>query len=58
VSNNTGKEIFVDGYKTAEIDVIKKPSSFYTRFGDAFILACLFFVIYGIITSKKVKAYV
>lgn len=53
VSNNAGKEIFVEGYKTAEIDVLKRPLSFYTRFGDAFILACLFFVIYGIMTRKR-----
>ena len=55
VNNALGKEIFVDGYKTAEIEVLKRPLSFYTCFGDAFILVCLFFIIYGIIKNKKVK---
>ena len=56
VHNQAGKEIFIDGYKTDEIAVLKRPLSFYTRFGDIFVLVCLFFVLGGIIKTKKVKA--
>lgn len=42
VQDKTGKDIFVEGYKTAEITVSKKRS-FYASCGDIFAIICLFF---------------
>jgi apolipoprotein N-acyltransferase len=59
VRDQAGKEIFVDGYKTQKIEIYKHPLSFYTRFGDWFVLLCMFIVFYGIIIhyiNPKFKA--
>jgi apolipoprotein N-acyltransferase len=54
VRDGFGKDIFVSGYDTQEIVIEqKKRFSFYTRFGDSFILVCIIFVLYGIISSSK-----
>jgi hypothetical protein len=55
VRNGSGKEIFVDGYKTDEIAISGRPMSFYTNAGDIFILACLVLVIFGTIVGAKRK---
>ncbi len=41
VSAANGKNIFVEGIKTQEIDLSRQSPSFYTRFGDIFVLLCL-----------------
>jgi apolipoprotein N-acyltransferase len=48
--NSQGRDLFVQGYKTAAIvNMPSEPFTFYTRFGDIFILFCLlitgFFII-------------
>ncbi len=41
VCSAKGKNIFVEGFKTQEIGLYRQMPSFYTRFGDVFILLCL-----------------
>lgn len=41
VADKSGRNIFVDGYKTEEISVGEKKLSFYTRYGDIFVLLCI-----------------
>jgi apolipoprotein N-acyltransferase len=53
VRNDAGKEIFIAGYKAGIISVSPKVKSFYTAFGDIFILGCCIFVICGIIRRKR-----
>jgi apolipoprotein N-acyltransferase len=48
VQDETGKEIFIDGYKTQSIAIPKRGASFYTRYGDIFIFLLFIFVIYSI----------
>jgi apolipoprotein N-acyltransferase len=55
VRDKTGRDIFVDGYNTQEIQIIKRPLSFYTRHGDIFPVLCLLLVLYGIIPRKRIK---
>jgi apolipoprotein N-acyltransferase len=52
-----GEKIFIDGYKIQEIRIARKGLTFYTRYGDVFILLCMFIVLYGIIGLRKKKAY-
>jgi apolipoprotein N-acyltransferase len=59
VRDQAGKEIFIDGYKTQEILISKRPLSFYTRFGDWFVLLCIFIMFCSIIIhyiNPKFKA--
>ena len=53
VRDQSGREIFVDGYKTQEIGIPKRQRSFYSRYGDVFVVLCVFIVLYGIITAIK-----
>ena len=53
VQDEKGKNIFIDGYKTQEIIISKRPLSFYTRYGDVFIVACFLFLLYGIMRNFK-----
>jgi apolipoprotein N-acyltransferase len=46
VKDKQGKDIFVDGYETKSIILAQKNLSFYTKFGDIFILLCFIFLIY------------
>ena len=41
VSDNYGKNIFIDGYDTEEIVIPERKLSFYTRYGDIFIIFCV-----------------
>jgi len=52
VKDKRGKDIFIDGFKTQEIG-ISRNSSFYTRHGDFFIIACFLFALCGIIRPRK-----
>lgn len=54
VTDKAGKNTFVSGYKTHEIEITKGIYSFYTRYGDIFIVVCLLIILYGII-SKQIK---
>jgi len=54
VQDKLGRDIFIDGYATKELFLSKRNPSFYTRFGDVFILTCLLFVLYGIIHKFKI----
>jgi apolipoprotein N-acyltransferase len=53
VRNGRGSNIFLSGYNTEDINVSKSNLSFYTRFGDIFIIACLLFVLYGTVRNLK-----
>jgi len=53
VQDKSGRNIFVSGYKTQEIFIARCPLSFYTRFGDVFIVICLVFILYGIMQLLK-----
>jgi apolipoprotein N-acyltransferase len=48
VKDNLGRKIFVDGYKTEEIVITKRNPTFYTLYGDKFILILLIFILYVI----------
>ncbi len=48
VKDKAGRNIFVDGYSTEEISLKNKNSSFYTRYGDIFIIFCFLIILYGI----------
>lgn len=54
VKDKSGKDIFIDGFRTEEINILKETPSFYTRHGDIFIAACLLLLLlYAIITPFK-----
>jgi apolipoprotein N-acyltransferase len=55
VNDGRGDEIFIDGYRSKEITLLKAPRAFYTRYGDIFIFFCLIFVLYSIIADKKYR---
>ncbi len=48
VQDAKGQDIFIDGYQIQEITVIEKKPTFYTRYGDVFILILFIFVVYTI----------
>ena len=49
VKDKSGNVIFIDGFATQYIFMASWPLSFYTRYGDIFILICLIMVLAGII---------
>jgi apolipoprotein N-acyltransferase len=53
VSDKSGENIFVSGYKTQEISVSKQSPSFYNRYGDIFIVFCVLSILGSISTFKK-----
>lgn len=53
VENERGKDIFVSGYKIQAVSSTGRPRSFYTRYGDLFILICILFIAYGIALRFK-----
>lgn len=55
VMDKSGKEIFIEGYKTGEIKVYKRNLSFYSRFGDIFILVCFIVVLGEAIRKRKAR---
>ncbi|MDD5044011.1 MAG: apolipoprotein N-acyltransferase [Candidatus Omnitrophica bacterium] len=53
VKNKRGENTYISGYATQEIEIpADKRSTFYTRFGDIFVLLCLLIFIYGIIILR------
>jgi len=57
VQDESGREIFIDGNKTQEILIPRNVLTFYTRYGDVFILFCLVLGLCVIIRSLKLKAH-
>jgi apolipoprotein N-acyltransferase len=55
VSDAGGNRIFITGYATHEIFTSIDYLSFYTRFGDLFIIFCIMAILYGIIPPKIPK---
>ena len=56
VKDKAGKNIFVEGFQTQSIVLPeKKRITFYTKYGDIFVLACFLFVFYCIIFVLKKK---
>jgi apolipoprotein N-acyltransferase len=54
VQDGRGRNIFIAGYRTEVLPMpINVPISFYTRYGDKFILACFLIILYGIIRPIK-----
>ncbi|MDP2945971.1 MAG: apolipoprotein N-acyltransferase [bacterium] len=53
VGDKFGNHIFVSGYKSQEISLSKRRLSFYTRYGNIFVIACLLFILGGIMVFKK-----
>lgn len=53
VHNRAGDDIFVRGYMSGDIVANKEGPSFYTRHGDIFVAACLFFFLCGIILRRR-----
>ncbi|MCM8779873.1 MAG: apolipoprotein N-acyltransferase, partial [Candidatus Omnitrophica bacterium] len=57
VRDEKGRNIYVSGYDTEEIIIpAKKKLTFYTRFGDVFVLFCLMVFTYGIIIRHKMQS--
>jgi apolipoprotein N-acyltransferase len=52
---NAARDIFVDGHVTEEILIMDSKLSFYTRYGDVFILACLIYSLsyWGVVVLKR-----
>jgi len=44
IINDDGREIFIDGISTADVDTFR-GRSFYTEYGDLFIYFCVFMLI-------------
>jgi len=55
VTGTEKEKIFTDGFKTENIPFGERMPSFYSRFGDIFIMACFLFVLYAIIRLQKNK---
>jgi len=55
VQDAAGKETFITGFDTKEIPLQDNPGSFYTKFGDFFIPACILIIFYGIIFKIRKK---
>jgi len=49
------EKIFVEGFRIESIHSGNRLFSFYSRFGDIFIIACFLFVLYAIIRLRKNK---
>lgn len=53
IKDASGKNIFVEGVKTQELSIYRGKETFYTKYGDIFILACFLNVIYVIIARLR-----
>jgi len=53
VGGESGNNIFISGYNSQEIYPSKHSLSFYTRYGDICVIACLLFVLGGMIIFVK-----
>jgi len=57
VQDASGRNIFITGHKTEGITIAQGRLSFYTRYGDIFIILCFLFLLYGIIRNLKRRAF-
>lgn len=55
VQDELGRNIFISGYDTQEIVIPKKELSFYTRYGDIFVIACFLFVLYAMVLRSRYR---
>ena len=53
IDRATGRQTFISGYLTEEINLSSRASSLYTQWGDWFILLCFFTVIYLAWLARK-----
>ncbi len=53
VQDESSRKIFVDGFATQDIFMPEWPLSFYTRYGDIFIIVCFLLVLYTIIYTLR-----
>jgi apolipoprotein N-acyltransferase len=53
VQDKQGEHIFIGGIKTETITLEEKPLSFYTRYGDVFVIFCGISLMYGLLTFAK-----
>jgi apolipoprotein N-acyltransferase len=53
VSDKRGEQLFVDGYLTRDIPLIKSRNSFYTRYGDLFVAVCAFICLCGALRKGR-----
>ncbi len=52
VCDTENRETFIEGYKTREIN-LRNSTSFYSSFGDVFVLCCLGLFVLAILTPSK-----
>ena len=52
VGEDAGRQTFISGYKTYDIALGRRQNTFYTEWGDWFVLVCLIIAIYGAIKVK------
>ena len=52
VDEDTGSQTFISGYKTYDIALSRRQNTFYTEWGDWFVLVCLIIAIYGALKVK------
>ena len=52
VDKDTGRQTFISGYKIYDIALGRRQNTFYTEWGDWFVLVCLIIAIYGVIKVK------
>lgn len=52
IQDKTGNNIFVSGYLTKDINTNKAALTFYAKYGDILIIACLIFIFYAIIRPR------
>lgn len=49
------KNIFVDGFAAQNISLSGGKPTFYTRYGDVFVLVCFIYLIFGFLRKKKLR---
>jgi apolipoprotein N-acyltransferase len=55
VRDTSGREIFVDGFLTQKLMLGAQGLTFYTRFGDWFIIICLLLAFFGAVSYYSRK---
>jgi apolipoprotein N-acyltransferase len=48
VNEDAGRQTFISGYKTYDIALGRRQNTFYTEWGDWFVLVCLVFAVYPV----------
>ncbi|MCM8797291.1 MAG: apolipoprotein N-acyltransferase [Candidatus Omnitrophica bacterium] len=57
VQDEAGNRIFIEGYREDKLYIAGRRLTFYTRYGDAFIIICILCFIYGILSSYFKKRF-